>query len=85
MRLKVMFTEHPATVGETYWEHACHSAKFGVAMLLGAFAAFVHAVCPAICTATGSRIIGRLHDRMILSRSRCGTSKPAADSLAEHI
>jgi hypothetical protein len=65
-----VFTEHPSSVGETYLRHAYHSAQFGVAMLRGAVAAFVHAVVPALCTTTGSRIIGRLHHRMILNRTR---------------
>jgi len=33
--LKQLFIDHPASVGETYVEHAFHAAKFGAAMLLG--------------------------------------------------
>jgi hypothetical protein len=32
--------------------------------------AVVHTVLPFLCTATGNRITGRLHDRMILDRTR---------------
>jgi hypothetical protein len=87
--LKRFFADHPASVGETYWQHAHHSALFGIAMLRGAGAAFIHAVFPALCTTTGSRIIGRLHDRMILNRSRVKSTareNPAEEHyIAEHI
>jgi hypothetical protein len=68
--LNRLFNEHPASVGETYLEHALHAVRFGAAMLRGALACFLHAVVPALCTTTGSRIIDRLHDRMILNRAR---------------
>ena len=52
-------------------------------------ATFIHAVFPSLCTATGSRIIARLYDRMIINRTRLKVvvqSSPACESyLAEHI
>jgi Family of unknown function (DUF6356) len=88
-RILAAFADHPASVGETYWQHARHSAQFGIAMLRGASAAFVHAIVPALCTTTGSRIIARLHDRMILNRSRLKSTAreiPADEQyIAEHI
>ena len=32
------FTEHPASVGETYGEHLVHATGFGVRMVLGGLA-----------------------------------------------
>jgi Family of unknown function (DUF6356) len=88
-RILAAFADHPASVGETYWQHARHSAQFGIAMLRGAVAAFIHALVPALCTTTGSRIISRLHDRMILNRSRLRAMdrEISADHqyIAEHI
>jgi hypothetical protein len=88
-RLRAAFTDHPASVGETYLQHARHSLSFGFAMARGSAAAFFHAVVPALCTTTGSRIIARLHDRMILNRTRLkarAQSTAACESyLAEHI
>lgn len=65
-----LFREHPASVGETYLEHAAHAASFGAAMLRGALACLLHALIPALCTTTGSQIIAHPHDRMILNRAR---------------
>ncbi|NML46981.1 hypothetical protein HHL11_24770 [Ramlibacter sp. G-1-2-2] len=64
------FTEHPRSVGESYWEHMGASLSFAGAMLAGAGAAFVHSVFPFLLTSTGSRIITRLHDRMVANRRR---------------
>ena len=88
-RIIAAFTAHPSSVGETYCQHARHSFRFGIAMACGAVAASIHAVIPALCTTTGSRIIARLHDRMILNRTRLNVrtqNSPACESyLAEHI
>jgi hypothetical protein len=89
IRILAAFADHPASVGETHLEHARHSAQFGVAMLLGAGDAFSHALLPALCTTTGSRIIARLHDRMILNRTRLKAlardNHTSDQFLAEHI
>ena len=66
--IKRIFVDHPATVGETYFEHMGVSASFGAAMLRGALACFVHAIVPSLCTRTGSTVINRLHYRMVTHR-----------------
>ncbi|MFH5926089.1 DUF6356 family protein [Roseomonas xinghualingensis] len=64
------FTEHPASVGETYVEHMHTAAWFGWRMLLGSLACFVHALLPFLFTRTGSATITQLHDRMVVNRVR---------------
>lgn len=64
------FTDHPASVGETYTEHMHTAAWFGWRMLLGSFACFVHALLPFLFTRTGSATVTQLHDRMVLNRVR---------------
>ena len=64
------FTEHPRSVGESYWQHMGVSLSFACAMLLGAGAALVHALLPFLFTRTGSGIIDRLHQRMVAQRAR---------------
>ena len=87
MKLIRVFTEHPKSIGETYFEHAQHAAGFGLSMLLGALASFAHAVVPAVCVTTGSRIVTRLHQRMVLSRVKrtVGNGTVPLTFLAEHI
>lgn len=64
------FTEHPASVGESYWQHMAASLSFAGAMLLGAGAALVHSIFPFLMVRTGSRIVTRLHERMVAHRAR---------------
>lgn len=64
------FTEHPASVGETYGEHLAHASGFGWRMILGGFACILHGLLPFLFVRTGSRQIETLHGRMIVSRSK---------------
>lgn len=66
---KRMFVEHPASVGESYFEHMGVAASFGGAMFLGAIACFVHAIFPGICVKTGSSVVTTLHHRMVTHRT----------------
>ena len=65
-----LFTEHPATVNENYFQHFASSAGFGFRMIGGGLACFVHAVLPGVFCSKGSSTIGDLHDRMIVNRRR---------------
>lgn len=65
-----IFTQHPASVGENYVQHMGSALSFALP-LLGAFlACLVHALLPFLFAKTGSRIIVRLHDRMVTHRHR---------------
>lgn len=64
------FTEHPAAVGETYFEHLRTASSFSGRMALGAVACFLHGIFPFLCQKTGSRHITELHDRMVVNRSK---------------
>ena len=77
MSLHSLFTEHPASVGETYFEHLAAAARFAGWMLVATIACLVHAIFPFLCVSTGSGIIKRLHDRMIVNRARLTLSQQA--------
>ena len=68
MSLDRLFTEHPASVGETYGEHLRAASGFAALMVFGGIACFVHALFPFLCVRTGSRCIAQLHDRMVVNR-----------------
>jgi hypothetical protein len=68
--LSSLFTEHPATVGETYGQHLVSAAGFSVRMLGAGLACLIHALLPFLFVRTGSNTIAKLYDRMILNRSR---------------
>jgi hypothetical protein len=64
------FRDHPASVGESYGEHFGNALSFSLAMFAGACACLVHAFLPFLFEKTGSGIIARLHDRMVVNRHR---------------
>jgi hypothetical protein len=64
-----MFTEHPASVGETYGEHLVHASSFGIRMVLAGLACMVHAALPFLIVRTGSQAITELNAQMLARRS----------------
>lgn len=59
------FTAHPAKVNETYFQHMAVAGYFAFWLAVAAGAALVHAIVPAACESTASRIITRLNTRMM--------------------
>ncbi len=55
------FTQHPATVGEGYWQHLVQAAGFGLQMLAVGLACIAHGIFPFLFQHTGSDAITRLH------------------------
>ncbi len=64
MRLPRRFTEHPASVDETYVEHMRVAASFSGELLRAAWCCAVHAVFPWVHCSTASTKVGELHERM---------------------
>jgi hypothetical protein len=62
--LAVLFLDHPATVNETYFGHMRFAFGFAFWLGVAAMAALVHALIPAFCETTASRILKRLHARI---------------------
>ena len=69
MAIARLFTQHPASVGETYLQHLRTALGFGFRMLIAGLACVVHALLPCLFECTASRCIGQLHDRMVVNRS----------------
>ena len=59
--LRTAFTAHPATVGETYFEHSRFAFRFSAKLLLAGLAAFVHALLPFAFEHTAGNMIRSLH------------------------
>jgi hypothetical protein len=62
------FTDHPASLNETYLQHMAMAFGFGGRMLLGSLACFVHGLLPWLCLTRGSDTIRALHRRMVTHR-----------------
>lgn len=70
MSLTKLFTDHPASVDETYGEHFTMATGFGLRMILGGCACLIHGLLPFLFVRTGSSEIRALHERMVTARNR---------------
>lgn len=62
------FKDHPASVGETYFEHLCSAFSFALRLLAASAACFAHGLFPFLFTSTGSSAVKRLYQGMIVAR-----------------
>jgi len=79
MSLRRLFTDHPASVGETYAQHMRVATSFALRLMAGGLACLVHAVFPFLFEQTASRFVGELHQQMIVQRTRIGRIKRTPD------
>ena len=63
MNLAKLFTDHPASVHETYFGHMAFAAWFASRLFMAGGAALVHAVLPFMFETTASRIVRELYER----------------------
>jgi len=68
--LRALFTEHPASVGESYFQHLGSATGFSLRMLAAGICCLVHGLLPFLFVRTGSSTVTLLYERMVLSRSR---------------
>jgi len=71
MSLKRLFTEHPASVGETYAQHMGVALSFALPLTRAALGAYVHAFLPFLCTTTASDTVKGLYARMTRRCAAC--------------
>lgn len=62
--LVALFTQHPQSVDETYFEHMRFAASFAGWLALAACTAFVHAILPCMFEKTSGQIITKLYNRI---------------------
>lgn len=63
------FTQHPETVGESYFEHLGSAWGFAFTMAVGAAACLLHGLFPFAFQSSGSRRIRELYERMVTHRT----------------
>lgn len=63
MTITRLFTDHPASVDETYFEHMRFAGRFSVTLFAAGLAALVHALLPFCFEKTASRLIADMYRR----------------------
>lgn len=61
---------HLESVNESYFQHMRHALSFTVELFVGAACCLVHAFFPSLFEHTGSKIVNRLYDRMVVNRAK---------------
>lgn len=79
--IKRAFTEHPASVGETYFQHMGMAFGFGGRMVVAGMACLLHGLFPFLFKCTGRACIEKLHDRMVVHRDRRECAETADPSM----
>ncbi len=59
------FTQHPASVDETYLQHLCFATGFSIRLFGAGLAALIHAILPFLFEKTASQAICRMHDHIV--------------------
>lgn len=72
-----LFRAHPASVGESYGQHANFAFGVGLRMMGAGFACLMHGLFPFLFVDTGSRCIRELNDNLGCR----GTVNPASATL----
>jgi hypothetical protein len=57
MEMKNIFTDHPRSIGVTYFEHMKFAALYSAKMFLGGIACLIHAIFPFVFQKTGSNFL----------------------------
>lgn len=81
-RLAKLFTDHPASVDETYFGHMAFALWFAGRLALAALAALGHAFLPFAFQTTASRIVRDLFER---THNRGANGPEAGRPRARHI
>lgn len=63
-----LFTEHPASVGETYAGHLRAACAIALRLLVGGAGCLVHALLPFLLQRAASDCVSELHERLIVRR-----------------
>ena len=81
--LSTLFTAHPASVGETWSQHARFAFSAAGRLVVAAMAAAVHALLPFLCQTTASRTIDSLHAQIHGPRGVESVVTTSTEPLAE--
>ncbi len=75
--MKQLFTEHPQSIGESYFQHMSNAFSFGKKMFFASVTCIIHGIFPFLYTSRGSQAIEELHAHMS-ARNNARPQAPAA-------
>jgi hypothetical protein len=78
------FSDHPASVGETYLQHMGTAFSFAGRLFAACVACFLHGLFPFLFTSTGSSAVTQLHQDMVKARQRAAGPAPRIGASRHH-
>lgn len=63
------FTDHPASVGESYFQHLGVAGRFGWRLTRGGLGCMLHGLLPFVCKTSGSDTVRDLHAELVAKRT----------------
>ena len=69
-----LFTDHPRSLGLSWFEHGAGAIKIGCKLIYAGFAALVHGIVPGLFTDTAGRTVTETY--FYIQKIRAGSSKP---------
>jgi hypothetical protein len=82
--MKNIFTEHPNSVGETYWVHFKFASCMGINLMMASIVCTLHAIFPFLFKKTGSSIMIKLMHRLIARKPSVGEDVAGLVTAIEH-
>ena len=76
-----LFTDHPTSVGETYFEHLLTAATFSTRLLIASIVCLIHSVFPFLFKKEGSKMITDLYCCMVTARDKRMGGETGAESI----
>ena len=76
---KKLFTTHPKSLGETYWQHLWSALRYCGTLLAAFVVCLLHAVLPFLFENTGGNLINKLATSVSKRTKRkcgCSNNKP---------
>lgn len=70
-----LFTKHPNSVGESYFEHVLSALSFAIMMVLAGVICAIHSVLPFLFEKTAGNIIEGLYQKMKMNRANVRAGK----------
>ena len=67
--IRALFLDHPATLGETYWQHFGVATRFGWRLTTGGLRCMAHGLLPFAWKTSGSDTVRALHAELVAKRS----------------
>lgn len=74
--LSRLFHDHPAKVGESYFEHMAFAFGFSFRLFRAAAAALLHGVVPACCETTASSAVLAMNEEISRRRAQMAQGVP---------